>query len=259
MERQSKPRKAVWLKTKTSLKCTLNRYARFDELVKEKKPRLDDENSPTNWSQLFKRVFARVRQEIVFTFRGLNLLKQLILRSRIADDDKRVMKHTFWFELTIALGQLAILLIYLLSKPQRSSLLILTAICTIAVLVSNTVVAMLHTYHPRQAVMASAICALVILGVANQYSPLPRGIMSLYGFGENTKFTFFLNDDGTKLIERFGLANQACSDGPSNPGRLCNVQVLSALGNDYYLKIGNVNITVPKSMVVARKTEKPTE
>jgi|GEM_PF-913981 len=171
-------------------------------------------------------------------------------------DSKRIMKHTFWFGLTVFLGQTAILITFVLSgRPSGSDFWILTAICSSSVFISNLVVTMLHTHHPRQAVLSSAISALLLLAVANQYSSLPKGIMSLYGFSTGTKYSFFLNEDGARLVERFELSNQGCSNGPSAPDRLCNVEILSSLGNDYYLKVGAAKITMPKSMVVARKAE----
>jgi hypothetical protein len=179
-----------------------------------------------------------------------------LLTSKLNETDrKRLFKYVFWFSLSVFLSQTAMLLTYLLSdKPTGSDFWIVSSICTPCVLLSNHVVCMLWAHHPRQAVIASVVAALLLLATANHFSSLPAGIMSFYGLGYGQKYSVFVNAEGQALKSKLGLS-ETCAETSSSPDRICGAEILSALGNDYYLQVGEKRFTLPKSMVVARTSE----
>jgi len=173
------------------------------------------------------------------------------------DDHKRILRYTFWFGVSLFVSQLSLLIIYLLSgSPRDRGFWILTVICTFTVLLSNHVVALLYAHHKREAILAGVIAALLLLVVANRYSSLPAGIMSLYGFG-NQPFTIYVNSDGVCMLKSMQLHNQPCPDGVPAENKLCGVRILSELGSSYYLQREQTTLTLPKEMVIARRAETP--
>ena len=174
-----------------------------------------------------------------------------------SDDHKRILRYTFWFGVSLFVSQLSLLIIYLLSgSPRDRGFWILTVICTFTVLLSNHVVALLYAHHKREAILAGVIAALLLLVVANRYSSLPAGIMSLYGFG-NQPFTIYVNSDGVCMLKSMQLHNQPCPDGVPAENKLCGVRILSELGSSYYLQREQTTLTLPKEMVIARRAETP--
>ena len=159
------------------------------------------------------------------------------LRRAKGDDHKRALRFTFWFGLSVFVGQVSLLITYLLSgSPRDEGFWIVAAICTFTVLLSNHVVALLYAHHRWEAVLASAVTALLLLVIANHYSSLPAGIMSLYGFGDSQKVTVYVNEQGENLLKSMQLSEHSCFDGQPAKNKLCGVEILSALGNSYYLE-----------------------
>jgi hypothetical protein len=141
------------------------------------------------------------------------------------------------------------LVIYLLSeRPTGPPFVWLTLICTAGVLISNLVVAVRYHHYPRQAVTASLVAAALLLVAADQFSPLPFGIMSHYGFGKNHKVNLLLNDQGAAIIEKLGLQNKCAVAFREN---LCEVEILSKLGGEYCLRLDGRIFTLPKSAVIS--------
>ena len=180
------------------------------------------------------------------------------LKRAQGDDHKRALRFTFWFGLSVFVGQVSLLITYLLSgSPRDEGFWIVAAICTFTVLLSNHVVALLYAHHRGEAVLASAVAALLLLVIANHYSSLPAGIMSLYGFGDSQTVTVYVNEQGENLLKSMQLSEHSCFDGQPAKNKLCGVEILSALGSSYYLRVEGTTITLPKEMVIARKAEPP--
>lgn len=169
------------------------------------------------------------------------------------DSKRRISKYSFWFTLSILLSQISMLMIYRLSKnPTAWPFVILTLICTSGVVISNHVVAIRYHHYPRQAIAASLVASAVLLFTADQYSSLSEGIMSSYGLGESHQVDIVVNQEGSAIIAKLGLPNKCQS--PTGD-LLCRVQILSKLGNEYYLRVGDRSnakaLTLPKSTIVS--------
>lgn len=163
-------------------------------------------------------------------------------------DSPRKCKYVFWFGLSVLLNQIAVLLIYYISQPKGWDYWAITCICIFVVLVSNHVIAVRHSKSARQARAASLAASLLLLVAADQFMHLPEKIMSLYGFGGENSVTILVNEDGANLIERLDLLNADCGARHN----VCGAQILSAVGPEYLIRLGDTTFTLPKSMVISR-------
>jgi hypothetical protein len=134
--------------------------------------------------------------------------------------------------------------------------------------ITNHVVAVRFWENPRQAIGASIVASLLLLVAANQFTYLPEKIMALYGFGGSHKVDITLvSADGADAVEKLGLKSSGCPPPVSN--KLCGVEILSAIGSEYLVKLdikldgdkkdtkAYTVFTVPKSMVVSRTESCP--
>jgi hypothetical protein len=164
--------------------------------------------------------------------------------------ERRIFKYSFWFTLSVLLSQTSMLLLYRLSGTPKElwPFAVLTLLCTTGVLISNLVVAVRYRHYPRQAVAACLVAASLLLFAADSFSSLSEQIMGSYGFGENQKVNLLLNDEGAAIIGKLGLKNRCA------PGGLCDVEILSKVGSEYYLSLGATTLTLPKSTVIASES-----
>jgi hypothetical protein len=161
---------------------------------------------------------------------------------------RRTFKYAFWFTLSVALSQISMLLMYVLSRrPDEWNFYKLTAICTIGVLISNHVVAIRYHRHKLQALAAALVAAFLLLFTADRFSSLSQQMMALYGFGGGQRVNLVVNGNGAGIINTLGLSN-TCS--PASPDKVCSVEVLSKMGDEYYLRRPDCRtFTLPKSDV----------
>ena len=160
---------------------------------------------------------------------------------------RRIFKYSVWFTFSVLLSQISMLVLYRLSGgPGGLDFIFLTVICTSAVLISNHVVALRYGHHPMQAVAASLVAAMVLLFVADQFSSLSEGIMSSYGFGRDHKVNLIVTEEGLKIIKELGLADQGASE------ILYDVEILSKVGGEYYLRIGRSNGSADKTFMLPK-------
>ena len=166
--------------------------------------------------------------------------------------ESRLWKYTFWFDLSALLSQIASLLIYYISgQPTGLGYLGISLVCICVVSITNHVVAVRFRESHRQAIVASIVASLLLLVAADQFTHLPEKIMDLYGFGRNHKVDITLA--GTDAVGKLGLSDNGC--GGTAPNKLCGVEILSAIGSDYLIRLGDdkthTDFTLPKSMVVS--------
>jgi hypothetical protein len=162
----------------------------------------------------------------------------------------RMAKYGFWFAVSVILSQTALFLIYqLASNPKRWDYIILTLICTTGVLVSNHAVALRYTRHPMQGVMASVVAAFLLLFAADRYTSLSAKLMALYGIGDKCKVSILLNEEGARFFGKLNLPPNSCD--PLEPNRICDAEMLSRVGSEYFLSLKGKNFTLPKSMVIS--------
>lgn len=165
------------------------------------------------------------------------------------DDGRRLFKYVFGFALSVVLSQIAMFLIYCLTKPNIKGFITLSFICTIVVVTSNHIVAARYAEHPAQAVVASSVAAFLLLFAANSFADLSATIMAQYGFGER-KVTLFLNEDGQKAVKRLGFCPSPECDGPID-----DVKILSSVGSEYLFSLKGTDFTLPKTMVLSWTTK----
>lgn len=176
-----------------------------------------------------------------------------ILTTRYKPDDKisrQIFKYSFWFTLSVLLNQISMYLIYRLSDrtPDRVDFFVLLGMCTPAVWISTHVVAVCHRNYPRQAVIASLVTAGLLLFAADHFSSLSMKLMGYYGIGYNHKVNLLVNDHGATTV---GNLNLKCL-GDKSGHYLCDVQILSKVGDHYFLRVGDKrDITFPKEDVIS--------
>jgi hypothetical protein len=160
--------------------------------------------------------------------------------------DQQTFKYSFWFTLTILLSLVSMYIIFRLSgsPPFSRRFIALTLLCATGVWISNHVVAMRYRHYPRQAIFASLIAAGLLLFMADNFSSLSTKLMGYYGFAGKYKFDILVNKEGAEIIDGLKLTDCKC---PS----LSNVEILSKVGNEYYLKANGRTFTIPKSYVVS--------
>jgi hypothetical protein len=191
---------------------------------------------------------------LLATFFGMRWLFRKRLQPNECGDqkdttDRQIFNYSFWFTLSVFLNQISMYLIYRMSGTPSGwfDFLVLTTMCTTGVWVSSLVVAARHRYYPRQAVIASLVAAGVLLFTADAFSSLSKQLMSYYGFGGSQTVNVLLSDHGGEIVNRLGVPQ-------CNTLQLCNVEILSKVGDEYFLKVGDQTyVTLPKSDVVAIK------
>jgi|SRR5215213_74187 len=199
---------------------------------------------------------------LLLTFWLMRLLFEFILSRRSArerglieilklfwpfrkSDARQTFKYSFWFTLSVLLSQIAMYIIYRLSGslPWSLRFMALTALCTAGVWLSNHVVAFCYHHSPKQAVVAALVVAGLLLFTADSFSSLSVRLMSHYGIGGDQKFNVLLTDHGRDVAK--GMNVQICGT-----NALCGVEVLSKVGDQYFLRVDRIYITMPKSDVV---------
>ena len=175
---------------------------------------------------------------------------------------RQIFRYSIWFTISVLLNQIAMYVIYILADrtSRLSHFYILTGICTAGVWLSTNVVAMRHRYYPRQALVAALVMAVVLLFAVDRFSDLSMKLMSRYGVGDGKTFNLLVTADAVPLLNSEGV----CTCGPQH---LCNVEILSKMGDHYFVRVdrrvdmkvdcrvvenlARVEITLPKSDVIA--------
>jgi hypothetical protein len=160
---------------------------------------------------------------------------------------RQIFKYSMGFTLSVFLNQIAMYVIYILADrtPNDYDFLALTGLCTLFVSISTHVVATRHRYYPRQALVFALVTALVLLFTADRFSDLSMKLMSRYGVGEDKRYNLLVTTDAVPLLKSEGV----CTCGPQH---LCNVEILSKMGDHYFLKVDDKDyLTLPKKDVIA--------
>lgn len=168
---------------------------------------------------------------------------------------RQIFKYSISFTLSVFLNQIAMYVIYRLADrtPNNDDFRVLTVLCTLLVCISTFVVAVRHQHYPRQALVAALVTAVVLLGVADQFSDLSIKLMSRYGIGEDKRFNLLVKQDLVPLLQSEGV--HTCGQ-----QHVCNVEILSKIGDHYFVRVdrevdtkvnGRLEITLPKSDVIA--------
>jgi len=198
------------------------------------------------WSEELKDDLRKVR----------NVIRRLTKRPKLEGTstidptvDRHVFKLASAFTLSVLLNQISMYVIYWLSGSPATArtFSILTLLCVTAVWIACHVVALRHRDYPRQAIAASLVAAGLLLFTADNFSTLSVKLMNNFGVGYDQRVNLLINDHGKDIVN--GLGVPKCGD-----LQLCNVEILSKVGDHYYLRVGDtVYLTLPKSDVVAMR------
>lgn len=167
-----------------------------------------------------------------------------------SDDATIVERHVFKlsaaFTLSILLNQISMYVIYWLSgsPAEPGTFVVLTLLCTSGVWIASHVVAMRHRQNSRQALAASLIAAGLLLFTADNFSSLSMKLMNHYGIGYNQRANLLMTDHGGEIVHELGV--KSCGK-----LQLCNAEILSKVGDQYFLRVGEDYLTLPKADVVA--------
>lgn len=175
---------------------------------------------------------------------------------------RQLINYSSWFTLSVLLNQISMYVIYWLSgspgELSRNNLtwtslvggefptfIALTIVCTMAVSITTHAVAALHRHQQRRAVIASLVAAGLLLFTADYFSSLSLKLMNRYGIGDYQRVNLLVTERGGDIVSHLGVT-------PCEKLQLCNVEILSKVGEQYYLRVGSqAYITLPKSEVVA--------
>ena len=162
---------------------------------------------------------------------------------------RQVFKYTAWFTLSVLLSQVSMYLNYRLAGKPRELVVfaILTLLCTSVVLISNHVVAVRYEQYRGQAVVAAVVAAALLLFMADRFSPLSVQLMSYFGFGGEPKVELLVTEEGAKIAGDLGLPS-------CGTRRICNVEILSKMGDEYFLSVQGKTFTLPKTAVESRQS-----
>jgi hypothetical protein len=152
----------------------------------------------------------------------------------------------------------------------------LLILCTLLVIVTNLIVATLFQEHRRQAVFASFLAAMLLLGAGQLLkvepeNTLPARIMQKYGFGGQTVRLVVTERGGRLLCQQgipvefeslaAGTSASSAKDGKDKPrgeGRLAfadNLTILSRLGSQFLLRVDkDRTLVLPKEDVFSWST-----
>ena len=160
--------------------------------------------------------------------------------------ERHVFKLSAAFSLSVLLTQISMYVIYWLSgsPAEWDNFVVLTLLCTSGVWIASHVVAMRHRPNSRQALAASLIAAGLLLFTADNFSSLSMKLMNHYGIGYNQRANLLMTDHGGEIVHELGV--KSCGK-----LQLCNVEILSKVGDQYFLRVGEDYLTLPKSDVVA--------
>ena len=196
---------------------------------------------------------------LVLTFRWMrNRFRQRLETKntcRGSEFDAHSFKYASWFTLSVFLSQVTMYVIYWLSDMpgvltrgvvpyDLGVFAVLTCLCTAGVWLSNHAVAVLYQKRRRGAIAAALLAAGLLLFTADHFSRLSVKLMNHYGIGYYQRFNVLISDDGENLVSSLGVK-------PCGKKLLCNVEILSKIGDQYYLRIGDTDyVTLPKADVV---------
>lgn len=173
---------------------------------------------------------------------------------RKQEDQRRVFKYIAWFGLSVLVGQISMILIYLLSGRQTGlPFLITTIACGLGVLISNHFVAIHYRTSHVQSIIAALVITVLILFFTERNEKLSLKIGSFFGVGyESQKVNLLLDDEGRRIICELKLPNTCTDPKDSSDNKISGVYILSRLGNEYYLDYQGKTFTLPKSAVRSR-------
>ena len=125
--------------------------------------------------------------------------------------------------------------------------MLLPAICTLVVILTNLLVAVQFRGRRIRAVVTSILAAAILLA-AGEYlphepaKPMSSRLLAKFGIEGEDLVTLFIDPRGSEMVRRLGIPVQSDAGGL----HVDNVQVLSRLGAEYFVRLGDRSFTLPK-------------
>jgi hypothetical protein len=184
-------------------------------------------------------------------------LMRQIFRSVLKPLDKtitrQIFKYSSWFTLSVILNQISMYVFYRLANRVTDlyDFLVLAGICVSSVWISTHVVAAAHRHYSRQALVFALVAAVVLVAIGDRFNHLSMKLMNSYGIGDDVAYNLLVDEKGSKILEDLNVAK-------CGTRKLENVNILSKVGEHYFVRACGQRFTLPKLYVESIiKLDKP--
>jgi hypothetical protein len=189
--------------------------------------------------------------------------------------EQRRFRYVGIFALSVILSVLSLIVIRWLSVvvPEGP----MSWVCTLVVVLVNLFVAVLYESYPKESVALAVVAALALLILSDllvdqKNAKLSARMMHSFGLGFDHQVTLLVKGDARQTLKGLGIESEEISsdssgDGvvPSNPPekgaenllQIDNVEILSRLGPDYFLRVDKRSFPLKKENVVSWANDDP--
>lgn len=165
------------------------------------------------------------------------------------------LKYVMSASLSAWVSLAALLILYSIASPSEHSPFMLS-ICTAVVVASNFLVAVQFRQRPARAITTGLLAAFILL-VCGEFveggrAALSTRVMEEFGLGGESRrnlLTLVVSQEG-----RDAFAAQCVKTPPSiaeGKWAIQNARILSRLGSEYYLQVGECRVALPKDQVTS--------
>jgi hypothetical protein len=169
-----------------------------------------------------------------------------------------LLKYVGLFDVSALISLASLLFLYALIDPSKESPWMLT-ICTVAVVVTNFLVAVQYRLRPGRAVVTAILATLVLLrcgeseSLVGKNTALSSQLMAGFGVGEHQQVTLVVKDEALKILQAHGIQPDSRFGLPT----VRNAYILSRLGRDYFIGVGGRRVAIPRDLVVSWSASNP--
>ena len=180
----------------------------------------------------------------VLTFFVMRRIFRSVLPTPDKTTTRQIFKYSSWFTLSVILNQISMYVFYILANrlTNRYEFLVLAGMCVSSVWISTHVVAAGHRHYPRQTLVFALVAAVVLVAIGDRFNHLSMNLMNSYGIGDDIVYNLLVDEKGSKILEDLNVAK-------CGTRKLKNVNILSKVGEHYFVRAGGQRFTLPKSHV----------
>lgn len=166
--------------------------------------------------------------------------------------DSLLLKYTAAAGVAALVGVTSLLIIYAITSSGDENKWLLL-VCTLAVVISNFLVAFQFRHKPVRAVVTGLLAALVLLTagelLASRQAAFSVRVMDQFGIGGTDSVTLVVSKAGRELFEANGVKHDRLV-GNEN-AVIEDARILSRLGDEYFIQVQQRRVAIPKSMVLS--------
>jgi hypothetical protein len=168
-------------------------------------------------------------------------------RRTTADRRSLLLKYVGLFDVSALVSLAAVLVLYsIASRGNAVGRWPMLVICTVLVVVSNLLVAVQFRNKPRRAVLTGIISALMLLVCGEAFygkdAAISTQIMESLGLRGEANKTLLLTEEGKRIFPSYAV------------GGIGDARILSRLGAEYFVEVGQDRFAVPRALVAAWKS-----